>query len=277
MIVHPTPNPQEVPLTILQHSYTKGTPAPYPQPTGSTTHHLTTLIQPQSNNTRTLKGPTTPNPQEVPPTILQHSYTKGTPLPPTHRKYHPPSYNTHTATILQHAYTKVTPCPHPQTHRKYHPPSYKTHTSTILQHSYTKGTPHPPTPNPQEVQPTILQHSYTKGTPCLPPPNPQPTGSTAHHLTTLIHPPSYNTHTLKGPPASHPLPPTHRKYHPPSYNTHTLKGPPAPHPYPQLTGSTTHHLTTLKHPQSYNTHTLKGPPYPQPTGSTTHHLTTLIH
>ena len=129
-------------------------------------------------------------------------------------------------------------------------------------------------------------------------PYPQPTGSTTHHLTTHIHPilqhsypkgtppplppthrkyhpPSYNTHTLKGPPATTPLPPTHRKYHPLSYNPHTLKGPSAPQP----TGSTTHHLTTHIHPQSYNTHTLKGPPtpYSQPTGSTTHHLTTLIH
>ena len=107
----------------------------YPQPTGTTTHHLTTLIHPQSYNTHTLKGP-------PPPT-------------PTHRKYHPPSYSTHTL--------KGPPAPHPlpPTHRKYHPPSYNTHTPTILQHSYTKGTPCPPTPNPQEVPPTILQHSYT--------------------------------------------------------------------------------------------------------------------
>ena len=33
-----------------------------------------------------------------------------------------------------------------------------------------------------------------------PPPYPQPTGSTTHHLATLIHPQSYNTHILKGPP-----------------------------------------------------------------------------
>ena len=192
----------------------------------------------------TLKGP---------PTHLQ-----------THRKYYPPSYNTHTPTILQHSYTKGTPHPLPPTHRKYHPPSYNTHT--------LKGSP--------------------------PPPYPQPTGSTTHHLTTLIHPPSYNTHTptiiqhsyTKGTP--HPPPPIHRKYHPPSYNTHSLKGPPAPPPtpnppfynthtptilqhsytkgtptpYSQPTGSTTHHVTTLIHPQSYNTHTLKGhpPPYPNP-------------
>ena len=111
---------------------------------------------------------------------LQLSYTKGIchPLPPIHRKYHPPSYNTHTLkgppaphpptpnpqevppTFLQHSYTKGTPCPPPlpPTHRKYHPPSYNTHTPTILQHSYTKGTPYP-----------------------------QPTGSTTHHLITLIH------------------------------------------------------------------------------------------
>ena len=104
-----------------------------------------------------------------------------------------------------------------------------------------------------------------------PAPTPEPTGSTTHHLTTLIHPQSYNTHTLKGPLPPTPLPPTHRKYHPPSYNTHTLKGPPTPLP-------PTHRKY---HPPSYNTHTLKGPPppaiYPQPTGSTTHNLTTLIH
>ena len=81
--------------------------------------------------------------------------------------------------------------------------------------------PHPSTPNPQGVLPTILQQSYIKGTPCPPPPYPQPTGRTTHHLTTLIHPQSYNTHTLKGPLPPTPLPPTHRKYHPPSYNTHT--------------------------------------------------------
>ena len=59
----PIPNPQGVPPTNLQHSYTKGIPhplpptsrdyshingppypTPYPQPTGSTTHQLTTLI-----------------------------------------------------------------------------------------------------------------------------------------------------------------------------------------------------------------------------------------
>ena len=239
---HPTtPNPQEVPPTILQHSYTKrtpnlpplspthrkyhpssynthtlkGPPTPYPQSTGSTTHHLTTLIHPQCYNTHTLKG-------------------SPTPLLPTHRKYHPPSYNTHTPTILQHAYTKGTPYPTPQptgstTHHVttlIHPQSYNTHT--------LKGPPHPPTHNPQEVPPTMLQHSYTKGTPHPLPPT--------HRK---YHPPSYNTHILKGPPAPHPptpnpqevpptilqhsytkwtptpLPPTHRKYHPPSYYTHT--------------------------------------------------------
>ena len=156
--------------------------------------------------------------------------------------YHPQSYNTHTL--------KGPPPPAPL------PPTtgctthhLTTHTPTILQHSYTKRT-HchpPPIPNPQEVLPTILQHAYTKGTPC---PTPKPTGSTNHHLTTLIHPQSYNTHTLKGPPAPHPLP----------------------------TGSTTHHFTThtptiLQHSYIKGTPT----PYPQPTGSTTHHLTTLIH
>ena len=118
-----------------------------------------TLIQSeyylQTYNTHTIiKGP----PQEVPTTILQHSYTKGT----------------------------TTPHPLPPTHSKYHSPSYNIHTPTILQHSYTKGThyPPPPIPNPQEVPPTILQHSYTKGTPHPPPPYPQPTGSTT---------PSYNS------------------------------------------------------------------------------------
>ena len=111
----PPPNPQEVQPTILQHSYTKRTPhppPPYPQPTGSTTHYLTTLIHPQSYNTHTLKGP-------LPP-----------PLPPTHRKYHPPSYNTHTPTILQHSYSKGTPAATPTPNPKEVPP-------TILQHSYT--------------------------------------------------------------------------------------------------------------------------------------------
>ena len=120
----------------------------------------------------------------------------------------------------------------------------------------------------------------------------------------MYHPPSYNIHTLKGPP--NPTP-NHRMYHPPSYNTHTLKGPPPPAPLPPTTGCTTHNLTThtptilqhsytkgsptptpcpptpnhrMYHPPSYNTHTLKGPPPPPPsplpttTGCTTHHLTT---
>ena len=123
----------------------------------------------------TLLLPTTPtpNPQGLLPTNLQQSCTiKGPPipLPPTHRKYHPPTYNT----------------------------------CTLI-----KGPP-PPTPNPQKVPPTNLQHSYTKGTPTpLPqptgstthnlttlntlkgPPAPtpyhQPTGSTTHNLTTHIH------------------------------------------------------------------------------------------
>ena len=100
----PYSQPQDVPPTILQHSYTKGIPQPPPLPptTVCTTHHLTT---------HTLKGPPTPTsypqPQDVPSTILQHSYTKGTPHPPTpkHRMYHPPSYNTHTL--------KGPPNPHP--------------------------------------------------------------------------------------------------------------------------------------------------------------------
>ena len=124
----------------------------------------------------------------------------------------------------------------PHTHRKYHPPSYNTHTPTILQHSYTKGTPHPPYPTPtgsttHHLTTLIHPQSYNMHTLKVPPaPNPVPTGSTTRHLTTLIHPQSYNTHTLKGPTTPTPLPPTHRKYHPPSYNTHTLKGPPVPTP-----------------------------------------------
>ena len=113
--------------------------------------------------------PPYPQPQDVPPTILQHSYTKGTPTPtPNHRKFHPPSYNTHTL----------------------------------------KGPPAPTYPQPKEIPPTILEHSYTKGTP---------------------HPPT----------------PNHRMYHPPSYNTHTLKGPPTL--LPPTTEGTTHHLATLIH------------------------------
>ena len=101
------------------------------------------------------------------------------PLPLTYRNYHLPIY-THTL--------KGPPVPHPllPTQREYRLPTYNTHT--------LKGAPTPtPTPDPQGVPPTNLQYSYTKGTP---------------------HP--------------HPLPPTHREYHPPTYNTHTLKGPPAP-------------------------------------------------
>ena len=66
----------------------------------------------------------------------------------------------------------------------------------------------PPTPDLQELPSTNL-HSYSKGTP---------------------------TPTL----------PTHRKYHPPTDYSHT-NGPPYTHPYPQLTGITTHHLTTFIH------------------------------
>ena len=208
------------------------------------------MYHPPSYNTHTLKGPPTPTsypqPQDVPSTILQHSYTKGTPHPPTpnHRMYHPPSYNTHTlkgppypqpqdvpSTILQHSYTKGTLHPHPY-------PQPQDVPSTILQHSYTKGTLHPH-PQPQDVPSTILQHSYTKGTPQPPPPTPN------HRM---YHPPSYNTHILKGPstPTPYPQPqvvpstilqhsytkgtpypppptPNHRMYLPPSYNTHTLK------------------------------------------------------
>ena len=81
--------------------------------------------------------------------------------------------------------------------------------------------------------------------------HPQPSTPTHREY----YPQSYNSHTLKGPPATHPLPPTHRKNHPPSYNTHTptilqhshTKGTPAPHPLPP-----TH---SKYHPPSYNTHT----------------------
>ena len=92
--------------------------------------------------------------------------------------------------------------------------------------------------------------------------NYDPTPTPNHRM---YHPPSYNTHTLKGPPppTSNPqgVPPTnlqhhtlkgpptpyHRKFNPPSYNTHTLKVPLTPHPDPQPTRSTTHHLKTLIH------------------------------
>ena len=135
-----TPNPQGVPPTNLQHSCTnKGTPTPYPQPTGSTSHQLTTLIH--------QKGP--------------H------PLPPTHREYHPPSYNTHTL--------KGPPAPTPTpNHRMYHPPSYNTHT--------LKG-PTDPHPYPQPTGSTTHQlTSYTKG---IPYPHPLPSTHREYH------PPSY--------------------------------------------------------------------------------------
>ena len=59
----------------------------------------------------------------------------------------------------------------------------------------------------------------------------------------MYHPPSYNTHTLKGPP-----PPTSNTQGvAPTNLIHTLKGPPAPHPLPPTIGNSTHHLTTLIH------------------------------
>ena len=62
------------------------------------------------------------------------------------------------------------------------------------------GSPAPTyTSNSQELTPTNLQPSYSKGTPCCPTP----------------------------------ITPTNRKYHLPSYNSHTLKGP----PYPVLLGN----------------------------------------
>ena len=194
-------------------------PTPYPQPTGTNTHQLTTLTHLWTPlcltyrdyhlpiYTHTLKGlpAPTPNPQGVPPTILQHSYTKGTPTP-------------HPLPLIQGV-----------------PP-------TNLQHLYTKGIPHPhPYPNPQGVPPTNLQHSHTnKGPPTLPP---TPTHRKYHSST-------YNIHTpIKGPTTPHPLPPTHREYHLPTYKTHTLiKEPSAPHPLPP-----THRKY---HPSTYSTHTL---------------------
>ena len=161
MIVHPTPNPQEVPPTILQHSYTKGTPCFYPQHRGSTMHNITTLIHRQSYNTHTLKGPPAP-----------HS------LSPAHRKHHPPSYNTLTTTFLQHSYSKGTPGTLPASHRKDNPPSYNTHT--------LKGppAPHPLPPTHRKYHPPSYNTHTLKGPP---PPYSQPTGSTTHHLTTLLH------------------------------------------------------------------------------------------
>ena len=91
----PTPNPEGVPPTNLQHSYTKGTPHSYPP---------------------------APNAQGVPPTNLHHSYTKGTPYPtPT------PNLQGVPPTNLQHSYTEGTPHPLPPTHRKYHPSTYNTY------------------------------------------------------------------------------------------------------------------------------------------------------
>ena len=121
--------------------------------------------------------PPTSNPKGVPPINLQHSCTKGThhphPLPPTHREYHPPTYNTHTLkgltpTNLQLLHINGPPAPQPTGTM-----TYKLNTHTLMK---------PSTSNPQGVPPTILQLSHTNGTPY-----PQPTGSTTHQLTTLIH------------------------------------------------------------------------------------------
>ena len=96
----PTPNPQEVPPSILQHPHTKGTPTPHTP---------------------------TPNPQEVPPAILHTDTLRGpppNPSTPTHREYHPQSYNTHTL---------KGPPPLPLNHRKYNPPSHNiTHLTPSL-------------------------------------------------------------------------------------------------------------------------------------------------
>ena len=142
---------------------------------------------------------------------------KGTPCPP------PPTPNPQEvlSTNLQHSYTnKWTTQPLLPTYREYQPTTYNTH--TLRDHP-------PPTPIPQGVPPTILQQSYTKGTHHPTPPYPQPTGNTTHHLTTLIHPQSYNTHTLKGP-----LPP------PPTPNPQQV-------PPTILQHSYTHNLITLTH------------------------------
>ena len=117
--------------------------------------------------------PPTSSPQGVPPTNLQHSYTKGTPCPNplllTQREYHPPTYNTHT--LKGPAF----PTSLPPTQREYHTPTYNTHTlkgppsptslppthrecHTPTYNTHTlKG---PPTPYPQGVPPTNLQLSH---------------------------------------------------------------------------------------------------------------------
>ena len=122
----PTPNPQELTPTNLQHSYSKGTPCcptTYCQPTGSTTHQLTTLAL-----------------------VDLH------PLPPANGEYHLPTYNTHAL----------------------------------------KGPPPAPYPSQQGLSPTNL-HTHTLKRP--PPPHPYPPVHKEHHL------PTYNTHTVKGSPA----------------------------------------------------------------------------
>ena len=70
-------------------------------------------------NTHTLMKPPTSNPQGVPPTILQHLYTKGTSQPP------PPTPNPQglTPTNLQLLHINGPPYPHPllPTQRDYDP------------------------------------------------------------------------------------------------------------------------------------------------------------
>ena len=80
--------------------------------------------------------PPTPNPQGVPPTNLQHSYTEGTPAP-----Y--PQGLTPTNLQLLHINGPPTPTPYPQP------------TGTMTNKLNTHTLMEPPTLNPQGVPPDI--------------------------------------------------------------------------------------------------------------------------
>ena len=135
------------------------------------------------------------------------------PLPPAHREYHPPTYNSHTLMDT----TTPTPTPNSQVV----PP-------INLQLLHTNG---PPYPSPQGVPPTNLQLSLIM--------DPLPPAHREYH-------PTYNSLTLMDPssptlnPSPQGVPPTNLQ------QSHT-NGHHYPHPYPKLTGSTTHQLTTLTH------------------------------
>ena len=94
--------------------------------------------------------PPTPNPQGLTPTNLQQSHTNGPPYPK-------PTGSTTQLTTLTHLWTPLPP-PLPPAHREYHPPTYNSHT---LMDTTTPT----PTPNSQVVPPTNLQLSHTNGPP----------------------------------------------------------------------------------------------------------------